>query len=303
MRANMVATIAVLGTGAMGTRVVRNLLEAGHMVTVYNRSPERVKALQNLGAMVAATPRAAAEGVAVVMSMVRDDEASRAVWLHEETGAINSLATGAVAIESSTLTPGWVRTLAERVHGRGAAFLDAPMLGTRPQAEAKQLIYLVGGAAGDLERVAPLLAATSSATHHLGEVGAGATMKLAANTLYGVQVAIWAETLALLDAQGIAVADAVQVLNTLPTTSPALQGVGTLMAAGSYAPMFPIELVSKDFGYALAIARALGAATPTLAAVEAIYAEAAARGYGDDNIAGIKQLFDALNRERSTLAV
>jgi 3-hydroxyisobutyrate dehydrogenase len=251
---------------------------------------------------VAATPRAAAEGVAVVISMVRDDEASRAVWLDEATGAINSLAGGAVAIESSTLTPGWVRALAERVHARGASFLDAPVLGTRPQAEAKQLIYLVGGAAGALERVAPLLAATSSAVHHLGDVGAGATMKLAVNTLYGVQVAIWAETLALLEAQGIAAADAVQLLNTLPTTSPALQGAGRLMATGSYAPMFPIELVAKDFGYALALAEALGAAAPTLAAVAALYAEAEARGYGNHNIVGVKQLFDALNRERSTMA-
>lgn len=299
----MAATIAVLGAGAMGARVARNLLEAGHLVTVYNRSPERAKPLQNLGATLAATPRAAVEGVAVVISMVRDDEASRAVWLHEETGAINSLAAEAVAIESSTLTPHWVYALAERVHARGAAFLDAPVLGTRPQAEAKQLIYLVGGAADDLKRVAPLLAATSSAVHHLGAVGTGAKMKLAVNTLYGVQVAIWAETLALLDAQGIAVADAVQVLNTLPTTSPALQGAGKLMATGSYAPLFPIELVAKDFGYALATARALGAATPTLAAVEALYAEAAARGYGNDNIVGVKQLFDALNRERSAVEV
>lgn len=298
----MVATIAVLGAGAMGARVARNLLEAGHMVTVYNRSPERVKPLQNLGAMLATTPRAAAEGVAVVFSMVRDDAASRAVWLDEETGAINGLAAGAVAIESSTLTPEWVRTLAERVHLHGASFLDAPVLGTRPQAEAKQLIYLVGGAASALERVAPLLAATSSAVHHMGEVGAGATMKLAVNTLYGVQVAIWAETLALLDAQGIAVTDAVQVLNSLPTTSPALQGAGKLMAAGSYAPLFPIELVAKDFSYALAIARALGAATPTLAAVAALYAQAEARGYGADNIVGVKQLFDALNHERSAVA-
>jgi 3-hydroxyisobutyrate dehydrogenase-like beta-hydroxyacid dehydrogenase len=123
-------------------------------------------------------------------------------------------------------------------------------------------------------------------------------MKLAANALYGVQVAIWAEMLTLLDRQGVGAAQAVEVLNTLPITSPALQGAGRLMAAGQYAPMFPIELVAKDFGYALATAQALGAATPTLATVHALYADAAARGYGNDNIVGIKRLFEALRGER-----
>lgn len=297
----MAQTVAVLGMGAMGARMARTFLAAGLMVTVYNRSPEPAKALQNLGAMVAATPRAAAEGVEVVISMVRDDAASRAVWLADHTGAIHGLSAGTVAIESSTLTPGWVRELAARVEGTGAGFLDAPVLGTRPQAEARQLIYLVGGATAALERVAPLLATTSSATHHVGPVGMGATMKLAVNTLYGVQVAIWAETLALLEAQGIAPRAAVQVLNTLPTTSPALQAAGNLMAAGSYAPLFPIELVAKDFGYALATAQATGGTTPILAAVRALYAEAEARGLGSDNIVGIKRLFDGLSRDRSTL--
>jgi 3-hydroxyisobutyrate dehydrogenase len=286
-------TIAVLGTGAMGSRVAHNFLNAGFLVTVYNRSPERAKALQALGATLAATPRAAVEGVDVVISMVRDDVASEAIWLSADSGAVHGLETGAVAIESSTLTPGWVTTLAGQLGRSGAAFLEAPVLGTRPQAEARQLIYLVGGAASDLERVAPVLRATSSAVHHVGGVGAGAAMKLAVNTLYGVQVAIWAETLTLLDAQGIAPTDAVKVLNTLPTTSPAMQGAGALMAAGNYAPLFPIELVAKDFGYALATARALGATTPTLAAVQAVYADAEARGYGNLNIVGVKQLFDA----------
>jgi 3-hydroxyisobutyrate dehydrogenase-like beta-hydroxyacid dehydrogenase len=292
----MVTTIAVLGTGAMGSRVVRNFLDAGHRVTVYNRSPERTRALQNSGAVLAATPRAAVEGADLVICMVRDEEASQAVWLSAETGAINGLGAGMIAIESSTLGPAWVRTLAAQISATGAAFLDAPVLGTRPQAEAKQLIYLVGGELADLARVAPVLAATSSAVHHLGAVGTGATMKLAVNTLYGVQVAIWAEMLSLLATQGLQPAEVVAVLNTLPTTSPALQGAGKLMVDENYAPLFPIELVTKDFRYALALAAASGAATPTLTAVQAVFADAEARGFAKDNIVGVKQLFDAVNQ-------
>ena len=287
--------ITLLGAGAMGSRMARNFLKAGYAVTVYNRSPERTVSLQAAGATLASTPRAAADGADVVISMVRDDEASRALWLSADTGAIHSLGAHTVAIESSTLTPGWVIELAGIVRARGATFLEAPVLGSRPQAEAAQLIYLVGGEAADLARVEAVFKATSSAIHHLGAVGSGSAMKLAVNTLYGVQVAIWAETLTLLEKQGITPTHVVEILNTLPTTSPALQGAGKLMAAHQYAPLFPIELVEKDFGYALATARALGVATPTLAAVHAIYADANTRGYGNDNIVGVKQVFEALD--------
>lgn len=286
-------TITMLGVGAMGSRIARNLLSAGYAVTVYNRSPERAAALEAHGATAAPTPREAAEGAAIVISMVRDNAASRAIWLADDTGAIHSLRPGMIAIESSTLTPGWVIELAGQVARTGAAFVDAPVLGTRPQAEARQLTYLVGGDAADVARIKEVLAATSGALHHLGPVGAGAAMKLAVNAQYATQVAIWAETLVLLHTQGITPEQAVAVLNTLPTTSPALQVGGKLMAAASYAPMFPIALVEKDLAYALETAAALGLATPTLEAVRAVYSAANVRGYGEDNIVGVKQLFDA----------
>jgi 3-hydroxyisobutyrate dehydrogenase len=290
--------ITILGAGAMGSRMAHNFLKAGYAVTVYNRSPERVTALQDAGAKVAPTPRAAAEGADVVIGMVRDNAASREVWLHDDTGALHGLGSNAVAVESSTVTPQWIKQLADQIPSTGAAFLEAPVLGTRPQAEAGQLIYLVGGEAATLERVEPVLKVTSNAIHHIGGIGSAAAMKLAVNTLYGVQVAIWAEMLTLLDRQGIAPTQAVEVLNTLPTTSPTLQGAGKLMAAGNHAPLFPIELVEKDFGYALATAQTLGAATPILAATHALYAAAVARGYGNNNIVGIKQLFDMPASER-----
>lgn len=289
-------TISVLGLGAMGSRIAHNLLQAGFPVTVYNRSAERAAPLVAAGARLAPTPRAAAEGADVVLSMVRDEEASRAVWLDAETGAIHSLRPGTVAVEMSTLTPAWTQELAGLVAATGAELLEAPVLGTRPQAEARQLIVLAGGAAEALERVRPALTATASAMHHIGPVGAAGAMKLAVNTLYGVQVAIWAEMLTLLERQGIGTTQAVEVLNTLPTTSPALQVAGRLMAAGTYAPLFPIALVAKDFGYALALAEGLGVASPLLAATRAVYEDAVGQGFGGDNIVGVTQLYAAMGR-------
>lgn len=286
------ARVAVLGIGAMGSRIARNLLAAGHAVRVYNRSPEQTAALQAAGAIVGVTPREAADGADVVISMVRDVAASREVWLAAETGALYALQHGTTAIESSTVSSAWIGELAAAVATTSAEFLDAPVLGTRPQAEAGQLIYLVGGEVMALERVREPLQATASAFHHIGAVGAGTAMKLAVNAQYAVQVAIWAETMVLLERQGITAMRAVEVLNTLPTTSPALQVGGKLMAIQNYAPMFPIELVAKDLNYAQMAADALEIAAPTLAAVRAVYADAVARGYGNDNIVGVKQLFD-----------
>lgn len=284
-------TIAVLGTGSMGSRMAARWLAAGHPVTVYNRTMEATRELQSKGATGAATPREAAQNADVVISMVRDNEASRDVWLNAETGAIHGLKSNAVVIESSTLTPAWVQELAMTLTNVGCLFLEAPVLGTRPQAEAGALIYLVGGAAEILESVREVLQVISGAIHHVGEAGEGAAIKLAVNAQYGVQVAIWAETLVLLERQGIANERAVEILNTLPTTSPALQIGGKLMVAKNYAPMFPIELVAKDFSYAASVAQSQSLTLPVLEAAQELYREATAQGFGANNIIGVAQMF------------
>jgi 3-hydroxyisobutyrate dehydrogenase len=284
--------VAFLGLGVMGARIAHNLLRAGYPLTVFNRSPEPAADLAVAGAEITPSPHEAAADAEVVMSMVRDDEASRAVWLDVQTGALRALRPGAVAVELSTLTPAWVAALAGQVAAAGAALVDAPVVGTRPQAEARQLIVLAGGDLEALARIRPVLAAIGQAVHHVGPLGSASALKLAINTLYGVQVAAWAEMLALLDKQGISPSAAVELLNTLPTTSPAMQVAGRMVATRSYAPLFPIDLVDKDFGYAQAWADELGGRSPVLAAVRALYAEARARGYGADNIVGVGQLYE-----------
>ncbi len=284
--------IAVLGLGAMGARMAARLLDAGHSVTVYNRTPGRAEALEGKGARSAATPREAAEGAEAVIAMVRDDAASRAVWLAPETGALHALGDGALAIESSTLTPGWVAELAGAIAERGAHFLDAPVAGSRPQAEAGQLIYFVGGEAAAFSRAQPILEVMGGALHHVGPVGTGMVVKLAVNALFGIQVAALGEIIGAIRKSGADVERAVTVLGETPVMSPAAKGSAGLMLAREFAPMFPIDLVEKDFGYVVAAAEAVGASVPTADAVRAVFADAKRRGFGGDNIAGVLQLFD-----------
>ena len=150
-------TVAVIGLGAMGSRMAAILLEAGFPVVVYNRSEAPVAALEKKGAQRADSPANAAQKADIVISIVTNNEASKAIWLTEGTGAIHGLGPNKVAITSSTLTPEWSEQLGKEMARRGIPFLEAPVVGTRPQAEQGALVYLVGGEAATLELVQELL--------------------------------------------------------------------------------------------------------------------------------------------------
>lgn len=288
----LMQTIAFLGLGAMGARMAAHLLRADFPVVVYNRTPEHAAPLEALGAERADTPHAAAAHADLVISMVTDDDASRSLWLDEETGALHGLRAGSIAIESSTLTPAWVRELAQHIDQRGAAFLDAPVVGSRPQAEAGSLVYLVGGSHDVFERVQPVLAAMGGAFHHLGPIGAGTTMKLAVNAYLGIQVAALGEVLDFARKGGLAYERAAEVLTGLAVMSPALKGVAGQMVTHNFAPLFPVDLIEKDLRYAAAAAEENNALAPTIRAVQAVFAQAVEAGYGADNMSGVARLFD-----------
>lgn len=286
--------IAMLGLGAMGSRMVQNLLNASYPVVIYNRTAEKAKPLVEQGAIFAATPREAAEQANVVISMVTDNSISRLVWLDPETGAAAGLNQDAIAVESSTLTLDWTQELAAAIEQRGAAFLDAPVVGSRPQAEIGKLIYLVGGSAETLAQAEPiLLSAGASAVHHIGSVGQGMAMKLAVNALFGIQVAALAEMIEMLNKSGVTATKAMACLGELPVISPAAKGAGSLMVMNNHAPLFPIELVEKDFRYILQTAQAVKTTSPVSTAIHSVYQEAIAKGYINDNITGIIQIFAA----------
>jgi 3-hydroxyisobutyrate dehydrogenase len=153
--------VAFLGLGAMGSRMAANLLKAGHELAAS-------------GAKAAATPREAAEGNDFIIAMVSNDEVSRRVWLDGSNGALAGAKAGAIAIESSTLTPAWVDELGRVTSQVGVTLLDAMVSGSTPQAESAQLVFLVGDDAESLKRAEPLLKALGSSIQHAGPEGCGA---------------------------------------------------------------------------------------------------------------------------------
>ncbi len=271
----------------MGSRLAARLIDAGHAVTVWNRTPGPADAVT--GASTAHTPRAAAAASDVVLSMIRDDDASRAVWAGLN-GALAGLRPAALAIEMSTLTPDRARQWAAAVAERGVRPLDAPVVGTRPHAEAGILTILAGGEAEALDAARPVFDALARAVHHVGPVGAGMAAKLAVNALFAVQAAAVAEALAGLSAQGIAPNAAAALLTQMPTASPAAARLGEMMAQGATAPNFPVSLVAKDLGYGRAMVEASGAQSDVVAATERAFRRAEEMGSGDLDIAAIAQL-------------
>jgi len=266
--------------------MANRLLGAGFRVTVYNRTAARAEALTAAGAKAAATPREAASGAEVVVAMLADDNASRSVWMGED-GALAGAKTGAVLVESSTLSVEWAMELAAAAQSRGCAFLDAPVTGSKPQAASGELLFLVGGEAAALDSVRDVLAPMSRGVVHLGPNGSGARMKLINNFLCGVQAASLAEALVQIERSGLDRAQALEVLGNGAPGSPLLRGLGGRMAAREYRANFSVHLMAKDLTYAIDEAARHGIRLDTAAAALRAFQRALDEGHGWDDIASV----------------
>lgn len=282
------AKIAFLGMGAMGSRMARTLLDAGHDLVVWNRTPERCDPLIEAGATGAETPREAAAAAEFTISMLRDTDVSREVWCDPETGAFAGLPESSVAIESSTITPEGAAELGEFARERGLTFLEAPVSGTLPQAENGALVYFLGGEAETAKRVNDVLEPLAKAQHHVGTWGMGARMKLATNAMLGVQVAAWAEIIPMLERGGMDIDLALEALSSTPIWTPNAPYITGTMQRSDFTPQFPVDLISKDFRYA--IAEGGEARMPMTEAAKRLFARASEAGHGDENMTGVVQV-------------
>ena len=281
--------IAFLGLGVMGSGMALRLVKAGFDVTVYNRNPARTVALSQAGAKVAAQPHEAVGDADLVISMVADDAAARAVW----TDALTRVKPGFVAIESSTVSPAWVKAWAALVAARGGQALDAPVTGSKVAAENGELVFIVGGDATALDLARPALAAMSKGVTHLGATGAGATLKLINNFMCGVQLASLAEALSMVDRAGLDRAQAVDILANGSPGSPFVRLVSGRMAAADDTVHFMLKLMGKDLTYAKAEGEALGVDMITVAAALAQVQGGIGKGFGDGDISGLFKAMQA----------
>ena len=255
--------VAVLGTGRMGSAMAERLAGRGVQVVVYNRSPERAKALADrIGARVAGSPAEAAAHADVVISMVADDAAVRALYDGPD-GVPAGIRAGAVAVDMSTVLPDTVRAIAPAVLARGAGILDAPVSGSVSSTLTGELTIMAGGAAADLERARPVLDHLARRVFHLGALGTGAAMKLAVNTLiFGLNEAV-AEGLVLAERNGIDRALAYDVLAASAAGAPFVGYKRAAFVDPEATPVaFSLALAEKDLRLIGELADASGTRMP-----------------------------------------
>jgi 3-hydroxyisobutyrate dehydrogenase len=278
--------VALLGLGVMGGGMAGQLLKAGFPLTVYNRTAERAKPLQQQGAKVASSPREAAKDADVILAMVADDNVSRAVWLGED-GALRGAKPGAIAIDCSTLSPEWIRELAQAAKQHGCDFLDAPVTGSKPQAANGELVFLVGGDAAVLERARPVLKVMSRDIVHLGPIGGGAMVKLMNNYLCAVQAASLAEAMSVIERSGLDRDKVLEILKNGAPGSPLIKTVSGRMTARQYDVNFMLHLMRKDLGYANAAAKTQGVEFQTGAGALKLFDLADKKGLGEKDFSSI----------------
>lgn len=280
--------VAILGVGRMGGAMTGTLRRAGFDVTVWNRTRSRAEAVAKLvGAHVAGTAQEAVAEAGVVVSSLADDAAVKEVYTGSD-GAATGLRAGTVVLETSTIAPQTVREIRPVIEARGAALLDAPVSGSVSFVEKGQLTIMVGGDPSVLERARPVLAALSAKLFHVGDLGAGATMKLAVNALvHAINVAL-SEALVLAEKAGVARSTAYDVFAAGAGAAPYVLYKRAAFERPEETPVaFSLDLAVKDLDLILGLAREVGARMDQVAVNRATARAAIAAGLGSRDASSI----------------
>ena len=264
------STVAFIGVGAMGSRMAMNLHASGHKLRVYNRSKDKTRPFADKGIEVCESPAAAAKGAEFVCSIVADDTATREVMLGAQ-GVLSGAARGTIILDSSTNTPAMAREAAQAASAKGIAYLDAPVSGSLPQAQGKELVFLVGGDAAAFAKAKPVMEAMGSTVRRLGNSGAGATLKLINNMLSATLTAALAEAALAAEAANL---DREATLEILAAGAAGARLTRTKLPKifkRDFSPQFHLELMDKDLRYFLALAQELDRAAPIASLVRSQY--------------------------------
>jgi 3-hydroxyisobutyrate dehydrogenase len=286
--------VAFLGLGIMGSRMAANLRDAGHELVVWNRTREKAEAF---GGRVAATPADAAAGAEVVVTMVVDGPQVERVLLGED-GAAAGAAAGTLFVDMSTIGPGPARAIAARLEERGLRFVDAPVTGSSPKAEAGTLTIMAGGAAEDVERARPLFEAMGETIVHAGAVGQGQMLKLVNNALAAANAIALGQALLAGAATGVDLDALLAVMRAGSAGSAMLDLKAGPMRAHDYTTLFKTEHMLKDVRLCLEETQAAGVPFPAAAQAREILTAAVGRGHGDDDFAAVVEVLEALAGHR-----
>ena len=271
------ATVGFVGLGAMGSRVTKRLLDAGHSVVGYNRTRAKAQWLLDQGLRWADSPRAVAEASDITFSMVTNTVALEAVTEGPD-GILAGLRPGAVYVDMSTVSPAKSRAIAARVAERGAHMLDAPVSGSVVTLEQGKLSMMVGGDLATFERVKSVLEDIAPTVNYVGSNGQAVLMKIAVNLNLQVQLMAFCEGLFLAEKGGIPRATAMKVLLDSVIASPSLKYRMPFILDEPDEVWFDVNMMQKDMNLALEMGRQLEVPLPTVAVSNEYLTSARAMG-------------------------
>ena len=270
-------TVAFVGLGIMGGRMVKNVLKAGYAVRAYNRTVAKAEMFKALGATVAVMPREAAAGADVVVTMVADPPALTAV-LEGPDGVLAGCRRGTLVVDMSTVDPATSQGMAAQAKAVGLRYLEAPVTGGVGAAEQGTLTIMAGGSAEDFAAAKPLLETMGKKVLHVGPMGQGSVLKLCANLVAASIITAMNEALVLAAKSGL---DLGVVTEVLTERSPLIGRTAPKVLSGEFSANFPLKHSHKDVQLALTTARGVGTPMFALGAVAQLQAAALAKGYGD----------------------
>ena len=290
--------VGFVGTGIMGAPMAKNAAKAGFEVTVYNRSPAKAEALRGGGIAVAGSIAEVAQASEIVVTMVPDTADVLAV-VEGPGGLAESMASGAILIDMSTISPEATRDLASRLGERGIAMLDAPVSGGSWGAEQGTLAIMAGGEAETLARCMPLLESMGQRITHMGPSGMGQTTKLVNQVLVAGTLAAVAEALVFAAAHGADLERTIEAVAAGAAGSWQLSNLGPRMVKGDFAPGFMVRLQQKDLRLILEAADAKHLPMSVTSLARAWLTAVEADGAGDE---GTQAVIKAVEKQAGVLA-
>ncbi|MCG8477632.1 MAG: NAD(P)-dependent oxidoreductase [Spirochaetales bacterium] len=288
------STIGWIGTGIMGSSMAGHLIEAGHELQVYNRTPARAEPLRERGARLCNEAAEAARGAEIVFTIVGYPHDVRETYLGER-GIVEVVDAGAILVDMTTSEPSLAIRIAEAAEKRGVASLDAPVSGGDTGARAGSLAIMVGGAEAAFERVRPFFALMGKTIRRMGGPGAGQHTKMANQILIASTMVGVVESLLYAAKAGLSKEEVIGVIGSGAAGSWSINNLGPRIARGDMDPGFMIRHFVKDMGIALAEARRVNLALPGLALAEQFYRAAMARGMEDFGTQALYEVLAALN--------
>lgn len=289
--------LGFVGLGRMGQPMARRLLEAGFPLTIWNRTVNKTRYLARRGATVANTPSELATQSNIIITMVSDGRALKAVTMGPD-GILSGLQSGAILIDMSTIDPPTSRDISNQAEERGGSMVRAPVSGSTEFAEAGKLTIIVSGDAGAYRRCEGIFKTLGRKAFYTGVKDEARYMKLVLNMMIGVTCEILAEALTFGKKSGLNWNQMLEIIGDSAVASPFVLYKMKPLVERNFKPMFTASLMAKDFDLALDVGQELDIATPITSQVRQLLGVLKATGRSDLDLSALVLLMEELSGVR-----